>query len=364
MRILIFANSDIGLYKFRKELLEEFARNNYEVYASLPKGDFNEHIVKLCHFIDTEMNRRGANPFEEFKLYRSYLKILKEVKPDIVLTYTIKCIIYGGLACKTYKVPYITNVTGLGSALENKGLLQGMLKTLYRWALSKDNKIFFQNRDNLKFLLENRIIQEDYDYDMIPGSGVNPRYYIYTPFPDDKTIDFLFAGRMMAEKGFEQYLDAAEYIHSKYPATRFHIAGIKEENYESRVNDLVSRGICVYHGMVDDMRPIYQQIQCIVHPTYYPEGMSNVLLEACSSGRAVITTDRAGCKEIVDDGVNGYIVKARDSKDLIEKIEKFLSLSNEQRSEMGKNARKKIEEQFDRQIVIDKYMQEIRKHEK
>ncbi len=364
MRILIFTNSDIGLYKFRIELLEEFARNHYEVYASLPKGDFNQYIVKKCHFIETEVNRRGANPFEEFKLYGTYLKILKEIEPDIVLTYTIKSNIYGGLACKRYRVPYICNVTGLGSALENKGFMQNMLEKLYKWALSKDNKIFFQNQDNIDFMLERGIIRDDYDYDLIPGSGVNPNYYEYTPFPGDETIDFLFAGRMMAEKGFEQYLEAAEHIHAKYPRTRFHICGIKEENYENRVNDLVSRGICVYHGMVDDMRPIYQKIQCIIHPTYYPEGMSNVLLEACSTGRAVITTDRAGCKEIVDDNVNGFIVKAKDSQDLIEKIEKFLSLSNGQRDEMGRNARKKIEEQFDRQIVIDKYMQEIRKHEK
>ena len=365
MRVLILINHGVGLYKFRKELLEEFAKNNYEVFASLPNGEFIPHIKELgCNYIETEINRRGTNILEEFKLYNTYKKIVRDVKPDVVLTYTIKCNIYGGLVCKKYNIPYIENITGLGSALENDSLLQKALKKLYTMALSKANKIFFQNQDNLDFMLENKIISKDCDYDLIPGSGVNVDYYTYHPYPSDEKINFVFVGRMMKEKGFDSYLEAAEYIHNKYPNTVFHICGIKEENYYEWVDQLVNKGICVYHGLVDDMKEIYNQIHCIVHPTYYPEGMSNVLLEACACGRPVITTDRAGCKEIVDDGINGYVVKQKDTEDLIEKIEMFLALDNSQREKMGKMAREKVVKYFDRKIVVDKYMQEIQKYDK
>ena len=177
-------------------------------------------------------------------------------------------------------------------------------------------------------------------------------------------IHFVFVGRMMKEKGFELYLDCAKQIHDKYPNTLFHICGIKEENYYERVRQLSEEGVCYYHGLVDDMKEIYSQVHCVIHPTYYPEGMSNVLLEASACGRPVITTNRAGCREIVDDGINGFIVEQKNLNDLVEKVEKFLSLSNKEKEQLGKNGRKKVEQQFDRKIVVRKYMDEIRKLEK
>jgi galacturonosyltransferase len=163
----------------------------------------------------------------------------------------------------------------------------------------------------------------------------------------------------MKEKGIEQYLDAAVYIKKKYPYTRFHICGGMEQNYSEQIKRMQEQKIIIYHGNVNDMTEIYKMISCTIHPTYYPEGMSNVLLESCACGRPIITTNRSGCREIVDDGVNGYIVNQKDSKDLIEKIEKFLSLTNQERKMMGLAGRRKVEREFDRKIVVEKYLAEL-----
>ncbi len=361
MKILILTNKDVGLYKFRKELLEAFRDSGYEVIASLPPGEFVQNIEALgCKVVETELNRRGTNPFEDIRLYKTYRKLIREIRPDVVLTYTIKPNVYGGIACQLEKVPYIANITGLGTALENPGILQFITKHLYRTGIRKAEVTYFQNQDNLDFMVRNRIVSGRYD--LIPGSGVNLSQYEYHEYPDDKTVHFVFAGRMMAEKGFEEYLNCAEYIHGKYPNTLFHICGIKEENYYVRVEDLTKKGVCVYHGLVDDMKAIYDECHCTILPTYYPEGMSNVLQESLACGRPIITTDRPGCREIVEDGVNGFVVKARDSADVIAKVEKFLSLSNKERAQLGLNGRRKVEERFDRKIVVDKYMAEIKKY--
>lgn len=357
MRILFLTNDGEGLYKFRKELLIRLLKNN-DVFISLPKDKYKDKLTELgCSFIDTEFNRKGINPANDIKLMNTYRSIIKDVRPDIVLTYTIKPNVYGGLACQKENVPYIANITGLGSALENKGILQPIVINLYKMGLKNAKKVFFQNEDNKNFMIEKEIIKGNYE--IVPGSGVNIDQYKLLDYPDDETIDFVYIGRIMTEKGFRQYLDAAKVIRIKYPNTRFHICGEYEDDYRDEVNKLSKDEVVIYHGSVVDMTEIYRIIQCTIHPTYYPEGLSNVLLESCASGRAIITTNRAGCKEVVEDGVNGFVVNQKDSADLICKIEKFISLSNEERKQMGINGRRKVEKEFNRNIVIDAYIKEI-----
>jgi len=178
-------------------------------------------------------------------------------------------------------------------------------------------------------------------------------------YPASDTIEFVFISRIMKEKGIEQYLEAAEYIKNKYPNTRFHICGFCEEDYQDILEEMQSKGIIVYQGVLDDVREILKITHCTVHPTYYPEGMSNVLLESAACGRPVITTDRSGCREIVDDGVNGYLAKPKDTLDLIKKIEQFIALDFDKKKKMGLAGRKKVEKEFDRQIVVNAYMEEI-----
>ena len=354
---MILANNDIGLYKFRKELIISLVKN-YQVYIVLPHGDFVEELVQLgCVFCPVNLNRRGTNPIDDLKLLNEYRKLLCSIKPDVVLTYTIKPNIYGGIACMLHRIPYVTNITGLGTAVENKGILQKITIRLYKFALKKAQKVFFQNEENRLFMIRHGIISGAND--ILPGSGVNLELYKPLSYPNADAVDFVFVARVMKEKGIDQYLEAAEYIHSKYPYARFHICGFCEEDYQQVISQMCERAIVIYHGSVKDMIPIYKMSSCTIHPTYYPEGMSNVLLESCASARPIITTDRPGCKEIVEDGINGYIVKEKDSGDLIEKIEQFLQLTNEQRKEMGLRGREKVEREFDRNIVVNKYLAEI-----
>jgi galacturonosyltransferase len=359
MRVLILANIDMGLYKFRRELLEELVKEN-EVYFCVPDGEFVESIKEIgCKFVPcTLMNRHGTNPIQELKLISFYKKTMREIKPDIVFTYTIKCNAYGGMACASLSVPYVANVTGLGTAIENGGLMQKISLTLYKMGLRKAQKVFFQNTENRDFMVSRGLVKGAYD--MLPGSGVNLNQYEVFPYPDGETVDFVFIARVMKEKGIDQYLDAAKEIRKHHPETRFHICGFCEPEYDGRLQEEADKGMVIYHGLVADMKPIYQMISCTVHPTYYPEGLSNVLLESAASGRPIITTDRSGCREVVEDGVNGYVVKQQDSQDLIEKIEKFLSLRVDERKAMGLAGRAKVEREFDRQIVIRKYLDEVK----
>ncbi len=359
-RILIIANNDVGLYKFRKELIEELLRK-YEVHIVLPDGDFVKELVSMgCIFHPTEFNRRGTNPFQDLILLKKYKAIIRKLAPEVVLTYTIKPNIYGGIACASLNVPYITNITGLGTAVENKGFLQIITTTLYKYALRKARKVFFQNQDNLEFMKNKKIVKNNYD--LLPGSGVNLNHYKPMPYPNGNTIDFIFVARVMKEKGIDQYLDAAEYISDQYPNTRFHVCGACDGDYQDILEEKCRTGSIIYHGAVKDMLPIYEMCSCTIHPTYYPEGMSNVLLESCASARPIITTNRSGCREVIDNGFNGYICGQQDSKDLIDKIEHFLSLTPEEKRKMGENGRKKVEREFDRNIVVKKYLSEIEKN--
>lgn len=357
-KILILANNDIGLYKFRKELIEELLKDS-QVFISLPKGEFVKELVNLgCVFIETNISRRGTNPSTDLRLMFEYKKILNRVKPDVVLSYTIKPNVYGGMMCRLTKTSYIANITGLGTAVENGGVLQSITIFLYKLALKNASCVFFQNKENAEFINSKGIIKGNQK--IIPGSGVNLDHYEVFDYPDDNVINFLFISRVMKQKGIDQFIDAAKYIREKYPNTRFHILGFCEESYEEKLKGLHEKGIIVYHGMQSDVRKFHQISHCTVHPTYYPEGMSNVLLESAACGRPIITTNRSGCKEIVDDGINGYVVEQQNSRDLIEKVEKFLALTSEEKRQMGLIGRAKVEREFDRQIVINEYIEVIR----
>lgn len=368
MKVLILANNDVGLYKFRKELISELINpgsyidgridKSCDVIISLPDGKFVPELKKMgCKFIHTPIDRRGMNPVRDLKLLYYYNKMIKKIKPDIVLGYTIKPNIYGGIVCAQQHVPYVANITGLGTAVENKGVLQFITVNLYRIALRKVKTVFFQNQENEIFFLEKKICIGKHK--MLPGSGVNLDYYKSLEYPNTEAIEFVFVARIMKEKGIDQYLEAAKVISKKYPNTKFHICGFCEQDYEKEIEKLHRDEIIIYHGLVDDMREIYKKVHCIIHPTYYPEGLSNVLLEASSCARPIITTNRSGCRETIVEGKNGYLVKEKDSSDLIKKIEQFIELTHDERMNMGLEGRKLVEREFDRKIVVKAYVQEI-----
>lgn len=361
-KVIILSNHHAYTYNFRGEIIQRLIDEKFKVYIVLPYGEKVELLKEMgCEFIDLPLDRRGMNPITDMKLLFSYYKIIKDIKPDVMLSYTIKPNIYGGIACRRLHVPYIANVTGLGSAVESQGFKQKILTALYCQAFKKISCIFFQNLENQQFFKEQKIGKDKYR--LIPGSGVNLEHFHVLDYPSNETIEFVFISRIMKEKGIDQFIEAAEYIKNKYTNIGFHICGFCEESYEDKLKILQDKGIIQYHGMQRDVREILAKTHCTIHPTYYPEGMSNVLLESAACGRPVITTDRSGCREIVEDGMNGYIVDQQNSKDLIAKIEKFLKLSYEEKKKMGLAGRVKVAREFDRQIVIEAYMDEIKKYD-
>jgi len=358
MKILLLANSDGGLMSFRQEVVAALLGKGYEVVVSLPDGNRIDEIRRMgCEIDIVEIDRRGKNPFVDLKLLFYYNRLLKRVRPDVVLTYTIKPNVYGGLACAAVGIPYIPNITGLGTAVERPGLLQKLTVALYRFAMRKANCIFFQNKGNEQFFacrdINNKV------HRILPGSGVNLERFAPCPYPDSPVVRFLFISRIMKEKGIEEYFEAARYFRNRRSDVEFHILGACEENYSETLRVLSERNIVVYHGQQKDVRPYLAAASCLIHPTFYPEGMSNVVLEAASTARPVIATRRYGCMEAVDDGVTGYLFAERDTKGLFHAIDRFLALTQTQRADMGRKARAKMEREFDRNIVVDAYLKEI-----
>lgn len=357
-KILFLVNHDVVIYNFRLEIVERLITDGHEVHISSPYGERIDDLVKIgCEYHKIEMARHGMNPVKELNLITDYKKLIKEVKPDICFGFTIKPNIYGAIAARGAKVPFVANITGLGTAVENPGMAQKISIILYKYAFRGIQKVFFQNTENQQFFVDYNIAIGKHE--QIPGSGVNLNRFSPLPYPDDSTTEFVFISRIMKEKGIDQYLDAAEYITKKYPQTRFHICGFCEAEYEGRLDECVKSGVVNYHGMVRDVKEVLKVTHCTIHPTYYPEGLSNVLLESSACARPIITTDRSGCREVIDDGVNGFICKQKDCQDLIKQIEKFLEKSWEEKMQMGLAGRSKVEKEFDRQIVVEKYVKEL-----
>lgn len=357
-KVLFLVNHDVVIYNFRLELVEHLLADGHQVVISSPYGERIEDLKALgCEYREIDIARHGMNPVKELKLISDYKKLLDQVNPDMVFAYTIKPNIYGSVACRSRKVPCVTNITGLGTAVENGGLVQKITVLLYKYAFTKVQRVFFQNTENMQFFVDHKIALGKHG--LLPGSGVNLQRFEVLEYPETDTVEFAFISRIMKEKGIDQYLEAAEYIISKYPNTVFHVCGFCEDAYEDKLKDLTDKGIINYHGMVRDIKGFLKGIHCTIHPTYYPEGLSNVLLESSACARPIITTDRSGCREVIDNGVNGYVVKQQDSQDLIEKIEKFLKLSVAERKAMGLAGRAKVEREFDRQIVVEKYLKEL-----
>lgn len=360
MKVLILSNFLVGLYSFRKEVVKAILDQGHEVYISAPFDEKDAYFEGIgCHLIDTQFNRKGMNPFKDLNLLLRYYKIIKQIKPNVVLSYTIKPNLYGGMACQLLGVSQVANITGLGSAVENPGWLQMLTVFLYKVGLRKAKTVFFQNKANKDFGLHHGMVNKKI-VKLIPGSGVNLQYHQFQEYPkNDETIRFIFISRLLKEKGFEEYFGAAEVIKAKYPSIEFHVVGWCEDAYSEVLKELQNKGIIIYHGPVGDVRPLIGMANCTVHPSYYPEGMSNVLLESCAAGRPIITTNRPGCGEIIEDGKNGFLVEAKNVENLVDVIERFLHLSYNQKKQMGVNARIKVEKEFDRQIVIDAYLKEI-----
>lgn len=358
--ILILSNSISGLHSFRKEVIKSISDAGYKVFISVPdedpKADYFRRIG--CKVILTEFNRRGMNPLADFKQMLKYRKLIKVVKPIAILTYTIKPNVYGGIAARLCHVPQIANVTGLGDAIENGGMMQKLTLSLNKIGLGKARRVFFQNEGNRSFFIRMGIADETSM--LLPGSGVNLQHHAYQGYPsDDGTVRFLYIGRLLKDKGVEELFEAVTAIKRKYSNVEFRIIGAVDGDYKTQMDKLESKGIIKYLGNQPDVRPFIGNVHCTIMPSYH-EGMSNVNLESAANGRPVITTNVPGCRETVEDGKTGFLIEVKNAKSLADAIERFITLPYGQKVLMGQEGRRKVEKEFDRQMVIDAYLNEIK----
>ena len=358
MKFLIVTNHSYMLWQFRRELIEKLLELG-EVVISVPFLGHEEDFMAMgCKCINTKINRRGINPIEDFKLFREYNKILKSEKPDVVITYSIKPNVYAGFLCRVKKIPYSVNVQGLGTAFQSK-LMAKVASAMYKAGLKKSNVVFFENQANAQEFTSRKIIPEDKVL-VLNGAGVNLELYKNQPYPDeDGGVHIMYLGRIMKEKGCSETFEAMRIVKEKYKdKVVFDVVGFFEDEYKEEVEKMAEDGVIVFHGFQPDPKPYYAAAHCTVLASYH-EGMSNVLLESESTGRAVITTDIPGCREAVDEGVTGYLCKKQDVKTIVEAMEKFLSLSKEERELMGKKGREKMEREFDKFSVVNKTIEAI-----
>lgn len=352
-KILILANNDVGLYKFRKEIIAELLKE-HEVYISLPYGELIEPLTNMgCKFIDTPVDRRGINPITDLKLLNSYRKLFNKIKPDLAITYTIKPNIYASLIARFKKIEYAVNITGLGTTFQNDNLLRKFIVFLYKIALKKAKVVFFENTGNQNIFINEHIVSREKTC-KLNGAGVNLEDYPYNEYPDEnQDIHFLFIGRIMKEKGIDELLEAASQIKKEYPTVQFDIVGPMEDNYKDIIDEYVNNDIINYYGFQNDVKPFIKQCHCFILPSYH-EGMANTLLESASMGRPLITTNINGCKEAINN--NGYLVKVKDSNDLYLKIKEFIELDYQDKVILSQNSRKHIEEVFDKRKVVKETM--------
>ena len=353
--ILILSNNDGGLWGFRRELMEELVKRRNRVIASIP-GDEPKYVDKIeklgVEVEPTKVDRRGMSPKNDLKLLKAYRKLLKRIKPDLVITYTIKPNVYGGRACQEACVPYVCNVSGLGTAFQNEGGLKRLATKMYRAGTKKARVVFFENEANRDTMVELRIVEKERTF-VLPGAGVNTEYFSYAPYPaDEATIRFLFLGRIMKEKGVDELLNAVRSLHAEGQSVHLDICGMLEEKgYKELLEKAESEGWLTNHGIVNDVRPYIMNCHCFILPSWH-EGMANANLEAASMGRPVITSNIPGCREAVEDGVSGLLCAAKDSSGLSAALKTFLLMANDDRAAMGNFGRVRMCDKFSKSRVV------------
>lgn len=360
MKIMLLTNASGGLYGFRKELIYELLKQ-HSVYAGSPLTLYKDELAEMgVHLIDLPLDRRGMNPIHDFKLLRQYNKIIKQIKPDLVITYTIKPNVYGGIVCRKNKVPYTVNITGLGTAFQKQRLIKTIVVFLYQIALRKAKVVFFENSANKDIFIESRIIKREQAC-VLNGAGVNLDQYKYLPYPEDESIfKFLFIGRVMKEKGVDELFDAMKLLVKDGYHCELNVVGGCEENYEPVMKQYEKEGWLKYYGYQDDVIPFIEESHCFVLPSWH-EGMANTNLECAASGRPIITSNIPGCKEAVIEDVTGLLCEPGNSQSLYITMKKMLLIDVNNRKIMGYEGRKHMERVFDKRKVVRKTLSELLK---
>lgn len=358
-KILLLENNDLGLYKRRRELIQQLLDKKYKVFISTPYGEYIPLLENMgCSYIEIEYNRAGKNPLKELQLLSAYHRLIRKGNFDMVLLYTIKPTLYAGLICRIKKIPYLTNITGLSAIVTDTKILKHFCFILYRLVLKHSNMVFFQNKSNLELFVKKGIVT--HNGKLIPGSGVNLKEHTYETYIEEETLRILYVGRIAKVKGMDEWIDAMELLNEQYNDLIFEIVGECDKPYQEKIQHLHEQKKLIYYGVSPTPHEYMKRTHAVIMPSY-GEGMSNVLLEAAACGRPILASDVPGCREIVIDGVTGFRFEPHSVNSILDAIKKFRKLSKEQRKQMGTMGREHVVKHFSREIVIDEYMKEIGK---
>ena len=383
---MICANTSWNLINFRSGLILSLIDNGYDVVAVAPFDEYSSKLLDMgCKYIAMPMEKRGKSPFVDTLLFVRFLLTILKYRPEFFLSYTIKPNIYGSIAANLLKVTTINNIAGLGTIFEKSGFLSYLVKVLYKISLRYSDCVFFQNEDDLVLFKNARLVSED-QASLLPGSGVNLSFFKPTfdtnMHRDDDLMgaleskadcsrictEFIMVARLLWSKGVAEYVEAARRIGKIYPEVKFNLLGFLEDKSPNAIDEItlkswVSEGVINYLGSADDVRPYVLNSDCVVLPSYYMEGTPKSLLEAAAMGKPIITTDWVGCRNVVDQGVNGFLCKPKDVDDLEMKMCEMIELSVDKLHEMGKNSRAKAEQNFDENLVISAYIEKVKENE-
>lgn len=365
--VVVTVNTSWNVYNFRRGLVSALIAQGYHVTVLAPDDHTTEKLSLLgCDTRHLEMNAKGLSVVGEAALLWSMRRHLKALRPDAVLGFTIKNNLYGALAARTLGIPFIPTVTGLGTAFLSGSTLQGIAQTLYRLAFRRCPVVIFQNVADRDLFLECGLVRP-HQVAMSPGSGVDLDHFAPRPAPEarDRTV-FLFIGRMLADKGVRELVEAARHVRARHPDCEFRFLGPMGKNNRSAIPDAevrgwIDEGTITYLGPTDDVRPHIADADCVVLPSYR-EGSPRTLMEAAAMARPVITTDVPGCRDVVDPGRSALLCRVRDAVDLRQALELFLSLPFTQRQAMGVHGRKKMVRDYDLNIIISLYAEIIKKN--
>lgn len=362
-KIVIALNSSWNFVNFRAGLIRSLRGAGYEVVAAAPPDEYTDRLTALgCRFVPLPIDNQGTHPLRDFLLLCRVFTLLHAERPNVYLAYTVKPNVYGSLAARALGIPVINNIAGLGTVFIKGGWLNQLVKWLYRVALSRSRKVYFQNDDDRQLFITSRLVCAGVS-DLLPGSGIDLAKFSPVPLPIRLPVRFLLIARMLWDKGVGEFVEAARLLKQRGVNAEFCLLGfldVKNPSAISRqqMNDWVGEGAIRYLGVSDNVREEIAQADCVVLPSYR-EGTPRTLLEAAAMARPIVTTDAVGCREVVDDGINGYLCKPKDATDLADKMEQIVSMSHAQRETMGLRGREKIEREFDEKFVIDKYLSAI-----
>lgn len=367
-KVLFVSNTSWSVYNFRKNLMKALKEEGFDVSFCASYDKYTDKLKKEgFKYIRVGIDKKGKNPFNDLKLIFDFYKIYKKEKIDLISHYTIKPNVYGSLAARITKTEYINTVTGLGSVFIKNNILAQIVKFFYRIVFRYSQKVFFQNRDDLNFFIKNKLIKKEKSI-LVRGSGVDTNYFHpnFCRRKVDFSFTFLFLGRILWNKGVDEFVKAAEIIRKRYSYSRFLLLGPidrKDSSFvpEKLIEKWVKEKTIQYLRERDDVRKVICESDIVVLPSYYREGVPRSLLEAASMEKPIITTNVSGCKDVVEDNINGLICEGRNYKDLAAKMEKMINLKEGERIKMGKKGRERMKNDFDEKIVIKKYLGVINK---